>query len=358
MKKTKKLFLSHSQKDKKLAEDFKALFESFEKYTKKRTEVFLSSNITSDQIESGEWKKNFEENLSNSDVVVVLVTPNSLNSRWVPYEIGYAFAKGIEIYPIGVRGVSPEDFFLNAYGMQKVEKVDGAIKMLSFLFDSDEGLTQLWCERFDDTVNELLEQCKERCVYFVGSEPETEKEDWTQKQKLIDDLLYHITTRLLDKQIKVSSFPSVEGVGAKVFEIAMKKSPNKYEISGLYGLDRAAEGKDINTIAWIDLLKNARESYLKNKSSMIIIGGNDHTSDEFYVADVIKHINHLEIFPIPCMGGFARRKFNEKIETYIKSEHPCCNCNYENKEKCDRIDKFIERLSKYIYINEADERES
>ena len=103
-----KIFISHSQKDKKLAKEFKELFENF----KKKTDVFLSSNITSDQIKSKQWKENFEKNIKECSHVVVLVSPNSLNSKWVQYETGYASASGKDIIPIGIKGVSPEDFFL------------------------------------------------------------------------------------------------------------------------------------------------------------------------------------------------------------------------------------------------------
>lgn len=353
-----KIFISHSQKDKTVAIKFKELFEIFPK----KAEVFLSSNIASDQIKDKEWKKNFEEHLKDCSKVVVLVTPNSLNSRWVQYEIGYAMALDKEIIPLGIKGVAAERFFLNAYNMQIVEEKDGVVKMLSCIFNMEEYFSELWCEKRKRTINELLRLCKERCVYFVGSQPKNESDRERWNQDFVNDFLNKLTEGLLEEEIKVSSFPGVSEVGKQVFETTIAKQKNdKYEISGLYQFEEIpinGKGKTIDQDAWKNTLAEFRKLYLKNKSSMIIIGGNNHTKDEYEVA---KSLGHMEIFPIPCMGGFAKEQFDkDKVECKFEEfNHPCNRCDHTNEKKkeCDRIDTFVNRLSQFIYIND-DERES
>lgn len=357
-----KIFISHSQNDKAVAKEFKTLFESFAKIYPGKQEVFLSSDLSSDQIKTGKWKDDFEKNLKDSNVFVVLVTPNSLHSTWVTYEIGYALAlegaeNGIKkIIPIGIRGVDPQSFFLNGYNMQTVKEKQDIIKILNRIFGSTEKFNEIWCKENEERIQKLLVHCVERCVYFVGSDPsgESNKEEW--KKSLIDEFIENITTELIKKGIKVASFPEVPEVGKKVFEAAINVDPQMYEISGLYQFDKIAEGKKIDPRTWKETLDGFRKLYLANKSSMIIIGGGTHTEDEYTVAR--EKCGHMEFFPLPCMGGFGETLFKDNIEKYKKSKHPCGYCDYKNKKICDQIAAFVNRLGKYIYINEEDERES
>ncbi len=357
-----KIFISHSQKDKEVAVEFKEILEDFARIYPGKQEVFLSSDLSSDQIKTGQWKADFEEHLKDSTHFVVLVTPNSLHSTWVTYEIGYALARGLEIIPIGIRGVSPDSFFLNSYSMQFVKDKQDVIKLLSRIFGSTEKFNKIWCVENEDIIKKLLVHCTDRCVYFVGSVPTGKYAihgEW--KKDFVKQFLTELTEKLLNPErgIKVSSFPDVPQVGEVVFDaVDMDKYPGKYEISGLYNLDKIAEKKNVPPETWRNTLNEFRLLYLKSKSSMIIIGGGTHTDDEYKVAE---GLDHLEIFPIPCMGGFAKKIFEEKMEKFKRINHPCIDCyvnrEYENKEKCDQVELFSKRLGKYIQANE-DERES
>lgn len=345
------------------------MFEAFGKKYDPTTEVFLSSEISSDQIKTGNWKKDFEENLKKSSQLVVLVTPNSLHSVWVTYEIGYAIARGIAITPVVIRGATPEKFLLNERSAQKMEREEDVTQLLSLIFKdiarndvARADLIRPWCNINKKKVKELLVSCEERCVYFVGSIPSKKTGNRTWKQKFVSKFLSNLTTSLLEKGFKVSSFPAVDEVGKIVWKTAMddKKNMKMYEISGLYGFDEVPKDDDgtpfnIDRSTWKETLNGFRELYLKNKSSMIIMGGNDHTKDEYNVAT---KIDNLEIFPIPCMGGSGEEIFQEKTRDNIwlkQFDHPCLNCE-GNIEKCERIPQFVKRLSKYNYLDE-DERE-
>lgn len=360
-----KIFISHSVIDKDVAKEFKDLFVDFGKDSFdlrdeifKAEDVFLSSDITSDQRKDDQWRKNFEEYLGDCSHFLVLVTPDSLNSRWVQYEIGFASALNKKIIPIGIKGVSPEGFLLRDCGMQMIEEQKDVKKLIKLVFTNEKDkLINLWCSNNMEVINNLLESCKERCVYIVGSIPQGEKERRTWIQEQVTDFIKRITKALLDKGIKVSSFPTVDEVGAIVCAEAMKSHPKMYEISGLYNFDKLFEEKDMKDIpqdTWRDILKGFRKLYLENKSGMIILGGGIHTEDEYKVAEEIKH---LEIFPIRCLGGFGKKLFDKKLETYKKMAHPCTNCK-NGELPCDQLDEFVKRLGHYNFIDDEDERES
>lgn len=385
-----KMFISHSQRDKEVASMFQKVFEEFGEYWMPQTdvEVFLSSNFSTDQRKTDQWKANFEKNIEDSSVFVVLVSPKSLNSRWVQYETGYVSAKNasreisgekkIDIYQIGIEGVAPESCLLNDTYMQSIEGYESIIKLCTTIFNVSKELAIGWYKGNRQNIENLLMHCTERCVYFVGSEPKakTGKGEWNSG--FTEDFLKRLTSELLEpkdeelkkqkRQFKVASFPSVEEVGKKVFIAAIASNhADKYEVAGLYGFDKKPQDKDLKELdekTWKETLNKYRELYLKNKSSMIVIGGNEHTEDEYEVA---KKLGHIEVFPIPCMGGFGEEQFEiekQKDEwRFKKFEHPCRICfesgDFKNKYKscCDQISEFAKRLGEFKYIDE-DERES
>lgn len=383
-----KMFISHSQRDKDIAIKFQTLFEEFGEYWMPQTdvEIFLSSNFSNDQRKTDEWKTNFEKHLDESSIFVVLVSPKSLNSRWVLYETGYVSAKNasressdrnkIKIFQIGIGGVSPEACLLNDIYMESIEGYESIIKICKDIFGVTEKLAKGWYKGNRESIEELLMLCTERCVYFVGSKPKNESNKGEWKQSFVDNFLKNLTTKLLEpkdeelkKQFKVASFPSVDEVGKKVFITAIATNhSDKYEVAGLYGFDKKPNDKDLKKLderTWKETLNKYRELYLKNKSSMIIIGGNEHTKDEFEVAN---DLGHIEIFPIPCMGGFGKELYEEKQKDgwiFEKFKHPCHICYengyYRDKNKnetnCKQITQFAERLGQYMFIDE-DERES
>jgi hypothetical protein len=382
-----KMFISHSQRDKEVATMFQKVFEEFGEYWMPQTdvEVFLSSNFSNDQRKTDQWKANFEKNLEESSVFVVLVSPKSLNSRWVQYETGYVSAKNasretcgekkIDVFQIGIGGVSPEACLLSDTYMQSIDGFESIIKLCTTIFNVSDKLAKGWYRGNRESIEDLLMRCTERCVYFVGSEPKSElgKGEW--RQAFVDNFLKNLTTELLEpkdeefkkqkKQFKVSSFPSVDEVGKKVFIAAITTNhADKYEVAGLYGFDKKPEDKDLEKLdekTWKETLNKYRELYLKNKSSMIIIGGNNHTKDEYEVA---KNLGHIEVFPIPCMGGLGKEQFElekQKDEwKFEKFDHPCRACYesgcYMNQESCNQIPEFAKRLGRFIFIDE-DERE-
>jgi len=371
------IFISHSQQDKAVAVEFKKVFEEFGNYLKPEiiknsVEVFLSSKLSTEQEGDGKWKENFETHLGNSDVIVILVSPKSINSRWVQYETGYAMAmskmdkdKVKKIIQIGIRGATPEKILLNDNYIQYVRDSEEFQRVCAKIFDVSEKFAKGWCTVNKSEMQKLINLCNERCVYFVGSRPEGELEEGENWKELFRmNFISELTKELLDKGCKISSYPTVKDVGMLVYNAAKNKNLKLYEISGLYNFDKPltiSKDETIELDTWNNYLSEFRKHYLENKDSMIIIGGNNHTKQECEVAE---KLGYIELFPIPCLGGFAKEKYDEMSEDdwrFDKLNHPCKEC-YKNgdfigKTTCPQLKKFTERLEQYRYINE-DERES
>jgi len=355
-----KIFISHSTKDRLVAKKFKNLFDL---YGNNKYDVFLSSDMERSQMEVKQWKQNLQRHLKKCDFFVVLESPSSLNSQWVQYEIGFATASlknKNNIISVGIKGISPEKSLLSDIDVRIVEKKNDLVSILGQIFGGADSGLQSWCKEKKELINELLELCRERCVYFVGSDPNGSYDDkeWEEPK----DFLTELTTRLLNKEIKVSSFPTVKGVGKIVWDVVSHTThTDLYEISGLYNFDKLLEEeKDIDKQnTWRDILRGFRRLYLKNKSSMVIIGGGIHTKEEYDVA--YDEFKQIELFPIPCFGGKGKELFDKAAKNERKFKlfnHPCFGCDCKRKDgKCPRISKFVERLGQYKYIDE-DERES
>lgn len=382
-----KIFISHSQRDEKVAKRFKKVFVDFGKDwmpNSTNADVFLSSDISIEQRKTDRWRENFEKNLEESSVFVILVSPKSLNSRWVQYEIGYVSAKNasrtsdekIRIYPIGIEGVPEERFILSDTYVKKVVDHESIIKICSDIFEVSPVLARGWYKINRQVVEDLLVHCIERCVYFVGSVPKDVSDSDTKAwESFAGNFLKKLTNELLAPQneelkrlklrFKVASFPSVDGVGKNVFITAIPDHADKYEVAGLYGFDKKPDDSELKKLdenTWKETLNEYRKLYLRNKSSMIVLGGNIHTKDEYEVA---QQLGHIEIFNIPCMGGFGKDQFEKEKQKdewkFEQFDHPCRACyesgRYKNPNQCEQIPEFVKRLGKYVYLDE-DERKS
>jgi len=98
------IFFSHSSYDEKL---LKKLREFILKKTGNAIEVFMS--IDGQSIPLGRnWVHKVEEALNNSKVMIVFVSPHSLNSHWIYFEAGFSYCKKIKVVPVGVSGIDLE----------------------------------------------------------------------------------------------------------------------------------------------------------------------------------------------------------------------------------------------------------
>lgn len=92
------IFFSHSSKDKDIILSIKRRIDSI---TGGTLDIFMSSDGQS--IPFGRnWIYKVEEGLNAAQIMFVFVTPNSILSNWIYFEAGFAYAKSIEVIPVGV----------------------------------------------------------------------------------------------------------------------------------------------------------------------------------------------------------------------------------------------------------------
>jgi len=72
--------------------------------------LYIDVHVALEQIEPGRNRQDLEGRLTNSDLLVVVLTEESATNSWVNQEIGYAVAKGIPILPLAADGVELEGY--------------------------------------------------------------------------------------------------------------------------------------------------------------------------------------------------------------------------------------------------------
>lgn len=92
------IFFSHSTKDKDVILSIKRKIDLIAGGT---LDIFMSSDGQS--IPFGRnWIHKIEEGLASAEIMFVFVTPNSVQSNWIYFEAGFAYAKGIQVIPVGI----------------------------------------------------------------------------------------------------------------------------------------------------------------------------------------------------------------------------------------------------------------
>lgn len=95
------IFLSHSSADKNYLEKLKLYLNE---KTGGTLQIFLSSDGQS--IPFGKnWVHSIEEALDDSKLMFVIISPNSINSKWIYFEAGFAYSKKMKVIPIGINGI-------------------------------------------------------------------------------------------------------------------------------------------------------------------------------------------------------------------------------------------------------------
>jgi hypothetical protein len=96
------IFVSHIGEERPVALRIKAFLETA---LTPAPPVFVSSDYES--IESGEeWYQAILEGLKKSQVVIALLSPNSVDRRWINFEAGFGLGRGARVIPVVWRGLS------------------------------------------------------------------------------------------------------------------------------------------------------------------------------------------------------------------------------------------------------------
>lgn len=355
------IFLSHSTKDEELASALHTLLSSFIERFNLDFDIFYSPNsLEKFEKYSDEWKTEIEKAVKECDKFLLLWTPNSIQNRWVNYELGMAKATGKAIHATGTTGI---DYNLIIPNDKQVVYLGGPNEdiesLLVLLFDIDRECVSKWCTtKGKHLYSQLKYYAQTKCVFISGSKPKSNRINdslWNSGEAKL--FVKDMACRLLEKGFRLASYPTVPYVGSIVAHSVLNKTPNRYEIAGLYkfddDIDLYAAKNDIDTNEWNKLLEAFRKLYLENKDCIVIIGGGHYTKNEYNVAKTLKK---PQIFPIPCFGGAGKEIYEDmKLDKFFKErKHPCDVSKCEGKRingKCPHIDEFIKRFEEHIVIN-------
>lgn len=99
------VFFSHSSRDGEALGRLKARFVAI---TGGTIDVFLSSDGQSIRL-GRNWVSSVEQGLDAAALMFAFVTPNSVASSWLYFESGVAYARKIDVVPVGLFGVNIGD---------------------------------------------------------------------------------------------------------------------------------------------------------------------------------------------------------------------------------------------------------
>jgi hypothetical protein len=95
------IFFSHSSIDREYITE---LQKGVNNRTSGTINIFQSSDGESIPF-GNNWVHKIEENLHKAKIMFVFISPESLSSSWIYFESGFAYAKGVKVIPIGIKGV-------------------------------------------------------------------------------------------------------------------------------------------------------------------------------------------------------------------------------------------------------------
>lgn len=359
----KTIFLSHSSKDISISRELYELLRQFiiDENLEKEYDVFYSPESLKENKEHRRGYRNAIYNaMSRSFSLIVLWTPNSTTNKWVNYEVGLANAINKMIEEKILRGKTPIEIvsvrtditehsaiLSNNQQVLSLSVQKDIIIMLKDAFDIEYEIIEKWAKKNKPLIKSLITTASQKCVYFVGGNKDDKISGWDGER--VESFVTQTVESLIDEGFALASFPEVPNIGLKVAEIASKRHAN-YEIAGLYKFDASLTEQikswGCNLDEWNRKIVEFRKVYLRNKHCMVIIGGSENTKEECEVA----LDNGIQLFPIPCFGGYGKALFNHLKENGMLAnfEHPCMNCDETKWSKnCLKVNKFIERFKKY-----------
>lgn len=114
-----KVFLSYSSKDKHVAGEYKNYLSVYCGF-----EVYIAHE---DNTPAHEWTPQIKDNISVTDIFIVLISKNSKISNYVNQEIGIAFGLDIKIFPIMIDETTPFGFIDRIHGFPYIKESDLSI---------------------------------------------------------------------------------------------------------------------------------------------------------------------------------------------------------------------------------------
>lgn len=132
------LFFSHSSLDKK---SITLIKDKILQKTSKTIEIFQSSDGESIPF-GNNWVHKIEENLAKAKIMLVFISPNSINSNWIYFESGFSYSKGVKVIPIGINGINvgelkPPINLLQGFNITSHEGINNIISIINKEFNCE-----------------------------------------------------------------------------------------------------------------------------------------------------------------------------------------------------------------------------
>ena len=136
------VFFSHASADRALLAELRT---SFEERTGGALELFLSSDGQSIPL-GRNWVHRVEEALSHAGLMIVFLTPRSLQSSWVHFEAGFAYSKGVRVVPVALPGVDMGQVpaplgLLQGFNVRSADGLNNLIALVNSAFDHAHALS-------------------------------------------------------------------------------------------------------------------------------------------------------------------------------------------------------------------------
>jgi len=104
--KTNKIFISHSEKDMTIAEKTTDYLLSALDINE---EIIRCTSVPGYKLKFGNLSKLLKQDISDKPIIIVIITPNSLKSKWVMFELGASWIKDLTIIPLIAPSLSYKD---------------------------------------------------------------------------------------------------------------------------------------------------------------------------------------------------------------------------------------------------------
>lgn len=130
------VFLSHSSRDEI---SLRRLKSSLEEKTSGAVRFFLSSDGQSIPL-GRNWVHQIQEALDECRLMLVFLSPHSLNSHWVYFESGYAYSRALRVVPIGILSTDLNDLapplsLLQGFNVRSADGLNNIIALINQEFD-------------------------------------------------------------------------------------------------------------------------------------------------------------------------------------------------------------------------------
>lgn len=339
------IFFSHSSKDSTYILKLKNMIQE---KTIGAIEIFMSSDGQSIPFGSN-WVHKIEQGLRNASVMFVFVTPTSITSNWIYFEAGYAYAKGIEVIPVGV-GIDigqtlPPLSLLQGFNITNGDTLNNFISSINRKYELsikesfiDEDYKQIMKSCDIDTSNEVFERFCNRIYSSIHSYMVDGKKEEINKEECIKDIYNYF----FDKKVQVckddkDSSVLIPGLNAYV----RQKDGVNIDIS-IYDFNKnfllleeiAQRNYKNKAIHWIRIIPN--EGYGIKDSSVDISSIIKLDEDFSLIKEATERYRYKNII--------FKVEANKEIESNKKEEVQLLITFDLNDKKIDYIPELVEKL--------------